>query len=39
MIAASNQNSGAYQVIRVETPIKIEGAEVVPPKKKSPPQT
>ena len=38
MIAANNQNSGAYQVIRVETPIKIEGAEVVPPKKTPPKQ-
>ena len=38
MIAANNQNSGAYQVIRVETPIKIEGAEVVPPQKTPPKQ-
>ena len=37
MIAANSQNSGAYQTIRVETPLKIEGAEVVPPKK-TPPQ-
>ena len=32
MLAANNQGGGAYQTIRVETPIKIEGAEVVPPK-------
>ncbi len=38
MIAANSQNSGAYQTIRVETPLKIEGAEVVPPKKTPPKQ-
>ena len=38
MIAANTQNNGAYQTIRVETPLKIEGAEVVPPKKKPPVQ-
>ena len=38
MIAANNQNSGAYQTIRVETPLKIEGAEVIPPKKTPPKQ-
>ena len=38
MIAANSQNNGAYQTIRVETPLKIEGAEVVPPKKKPPVQ-
>jgi hypothetical protein len=39
MIAANSQNSGAYQTIRVETPLKIEGAEVVPPKKPAPKQS
>ena len=38
MIAANSQNNGAYQTIRVETPLKIEGAEVVPPKKTPPKQ-
>ena len=38
MLAANNQGGGAYQTIRVETPIKIEGAEVVPPKKTPPKQ-
>ena len=38
MLAANNQGGGAYQTIRVETPIKIEGAEVVPPKKPPPKQ-
>ena len=38
MLAANNQGGGAYQTIRVETTIKIEGAEVVPPKKTPPKQ-
>ena len=38
MLAANNQGGGAYQTIRVETPIKIEGAEVIPPKKTPPKQ-
>ena len=38
MLAANNQGGGAYQTIRVETPIKIEGAEVVPPQKTPPKQ-
>jgi hypothetical protein len=28
----NNGQSGAYQIIRVETPLKIIGAEIVPPK-------
>ena len=38
MMAANNQGGGTYQTIRVETPIKIEGAELVPPAKIPPKQ-
>jgi hypothetical protein len=42
MIAANNKTSNE-QVIRVQTPLKIEGAEIVPPpkvaKEKTPPPT